>query len=345
MSLDERFAYASDQNSVVSAFALDNGGNVWKQAALKNRQLTAPALLGGALAVGDLDGYVHFLSRSGSLMARLSVGGGAIVSPPQTTSQGVLIQTQWQPCPDRLQLKPIEQKPLPCLSSLSSPWSAAPMWKSTLFNRLTRSRAALVADYSGLTRDRHYGEGRVGEIPFIAIDTGGFEPVARTASCWKWRARPGRPSPRPTWWCSWWTREPASTPMTTRSPNCCAIRPAARAAGGQQGRGHGIRRRRGRVPRTGPGPAVCDFGSARRWHRRPDRAGAEGPGAAGRGRARRGRPARSPHQAGHRRTSQRRQVHAHQHADGRRARHRVRHAGHHARRHRNRLRARRPPLR
>ena len=93
MSLDERFAYASDQNSVVSAFALDNGGNVWKQAALKNRQLTAPAC-SAARAVGDLDGYVHFLSRSGgSLMARLSVGGGAIVSPPQTTSQGVLIQT------------------------------------------------------------------------------------------------------------------------------------------------------------------------------------------------------------------------------------------------------------
>lgn len=51
--------------------------------------------------------------------------------------------------------------------------------KSTLFNRLTRSRAALVADFSGLTRDRHYGEGRVGEYPFIAIDTGGFEPVAK----------------------------------------------------------------------------------------------------------------------------------------------------------------------
>ena len=52
--------------------------------------------------------------------------------------------------------------------------------KSTLFNRLTRSRAALVADYSGLTRDRHYGEGRVGDTPFIVIDTGGFEPVAKT---------------------------------------------------------------------------------------------------------------------------------------------------------------------
>jgi GTP-binding protein len=51
--------------------------------------------------------------------------------------------------------------------------------KSTLFNRLTRSRDALVADLPGLTRDRHYGEGRVGEIPFLVIDTGGFEPVAK----------------------------------------------------------------------------------------------------------------------------------------------------------------------
>ena len=52
--------------------------------------------------------------------------------------------------------------------------------KSTLFNRLTRSRSALVADYSGLTRDRHYGEGRVGDKPFIVVDTGGFEPVAKS---------------------------------------------------------------------------------------------------------------------------------------------------------------------
>ena len=52
--------------------------------------------------------------------------------------------------------------------------------KSTLFNRLTRSRSALVADYAGLTRDRHYGEGRVGEKPFIVVDTGGFEPVTKT---------------------------------------------------------------------------------------------------------------------------------------------------------------------
>ena len=51
--------------------------------------------------------------------------------------------------------------------------------KSTLFNRLTRTRAALVADFPGLTRDRHYGRGRVGDAPFIVDDTGGFEPVAK----------------------------------------------------------------------------------------------------------------------------------------------------------------------
>lgn len=49
--------------------------------------------------------------------------------------------------------------------------------KSTLFNRLTRSRDAIVADYPGLTRDRQYGQGRVGPIPYIVVDTGGFEPV------------------------------------------------------------------------------------------------------------------------------------------------------------------------
>ena len=50
--------------------------------------------------------------------------------------------------------------------------------KSTLFNRLTRSREAIVHDLPGVTRDRHYGEGRTGEHAFIAIDTGGFEPRA-----------------------------------------------------------------------------------------------------------------------------------------------------------------------
>ncbi|HEX8740299.1 MAG TPA: ribosome biogenesis GTPase Der [Casimicrobiaceae bacterium] len=50
--------------------------------------------------------------------------------------------------------------------------------KSTLFNRLTKTRNALVADIPGLTRDRHYGRARAGERDYLVVDTGGFEPVA-----------------------------------------------------------------------------------------------------------------------------------------------------------------------
>jgi GTP-binding protein len=48
--------------------------------------------------------------------------------------------------------------------------------KSTLFNRITKSRDAIVADFAGLTRDRHYGNARLGRREFIVVDTGGFEP-------------------------------------------------------------------------------------------------------------------------------------------------------------------------
>lgn len=48
--------------------------------------------------------------------------------------------------------------------------------KSTLFNRLTKSRDALVADFPGLTRDRHYGRGLGASQPYLVVDTGGFEP-------------------------------------------------------------------------------------------------------------------------------------------------------------------------
>lgn len=51
--------------------------------------------------------------------------------------------------------------------------------KSTLFNRLTRSRDAIVHDLPGLTRDRHYGQGRVGDRPYLVVDTGGLEPVSK----------------------------------------------------------------------------------------------------------------------------------------------------------------------
>ncbi|MGZ5180292.1 MAG: ribosome biogenesis GTPase Der [Ramlibacter sp.] len=52
--------------------------------------------------------------------------------------------------------------------------------KSTLFNRMTKSRDAIVADFAGLTRDRHYGNAKHGKHEFIVIDTGGFEPTAES---------------------------------------------------------------------------------------------------------------------------------------------------------------------
>ncbi|MBK7313232.1 ribosome biogenesis GTPase Der [Candidatus Aalborgicola defluviihabitans] len=63
--------------------------------------------------------------------------------------------------------------------------------KSTLFNRLTKSRDAIVADFAGLTRDRHYGNARHGQHEFIVIDTGGFEPDA-TAGIYKEMAKQTR---------------------------------------------------------------------------------------------------------------------------------------------------------
>ena len=63
--------------------------------------------------------------------------------------------------------------------------------KSTLFNRLTKTRDAIVADYPGLTRDRHYGSGKLGKHEFIVVDTGGFEPDA-TSGIYKEMARQTR---------------------------------------------------------------------------------------------------------------------------------------------------------
>jgi GTP-binding protein len=69
----------------------------------------------------------------------------------------------------------MKSTPIPVIAIVGRP----NVGKSTLFNRLTRSRDALVADMPGLTRDRHYGTGRVGDRAYLVIDTGGFEPVAK----------------------------------------------------------------------------------------------------------------------------------------------------------------------
>ncbi|TEA77326.1 outer membrane protein assembly factor BamB [Allopusillimonas ginsengisoli] len=94
LASDNVHVYASDRHDVVHAFNLVDGQPVWKQDALRNRKLSQPAVVVQAVAVGDLDGYVHFLSREdGRLLGRVNVGGGPIVSPLIGTTRGVLIQT------------------------------------------------------------------------------------------------------------------------------------------------------------------------------------------------------------------------------------------------------------
>src|SRR3954470_19930591 len=95
VTADARYAFVSDDRGSVHELDRTNGRPVWKQDKLANRQLSAPAPLGNLVAVGDLEGYVHFLSRdSGAFVARYSSGGGAVRAAPLAVSSSVLIQTQ-----------------------------------------------------------------------------------------------------------------------------------------------------------------------------------------------------------------------------------------------------------
>ncbi|MDN5843680.1 MAG: outer membrane protein assembly factor BamB, partial [Alcaligenaceae bacterium] len=91
---DGRLIYGATQRDVVKAFALNDGHEVWKQDALLNRRLSTPAVIGSAVALGDYEGYIHFLSRQdGHLMGRIQVDGDPILSPLLAVPQGILVQT------------------------------------------------------------------------------------------------------------------------------------------------------------------------------------------------------------------------------------------------------------
>jgi outer membrane protein assembly factor BamB len=95
VSFDARYALVSDDRDAVHALDRTNGRSVWKQDRLTHRRLSRPASAGAAIAVGDLEGYVHFLARdSGAFIARYSTGGGAVRAAPVNLPSGLLIQTQ-----------------------------------------------------------------------------------------------------------------------------------------------------------------------------------------------------------------------------------------------------------
>ena len=95
VEVDARYAFVADDRGGVHALDRSNGRSVWKQDKLSHRQLSQPAGLANVVAVGDLEGYVHFLSReTGAFVARYPSGGGAVRAAPVGFGSGLLIQTQ-----------------------------------------------------------------------------------------------------------------------------------------------------------------------------------------------------------------------------------------------------------
>jgi outer membrane protein assembly factor BamB len=93
-SADARHAYASDDKGAVHAFERSSGRSVWKQDKLAHRRLSLPLPVGGEVAAGDYQGYVHFLARdSGAFLARFATDGSAIRTAPIRLPGGLLVQT------------------------------------------------------------------------------------------------------------------------------------------------------------------------------------------------------------------------------------------------------------
>jgi outer membrane protein assembly factor BamB len=95
LALDARYVFVSDEKGAVHALDRAGGATIWKQDRLFLRRLTAPLPLGDIVAVGDVEGYVHFLSRdTGAFVGRVATDGSPIRSSLVRLDEGLLVQTQ-----------------------------------------------------------------------------------------------------------------------------------------------------------------------------------------------------------------------------------------------------------
>ena len=95
VSVDARYAFVSDDKGAVHALDRSSGRSIWKQDRLAHRQLSLPLPLGTEVALGDLEGYVHFVAReSGAFLARAATDGSPIRAAPLKLPEGFLVQTQ-----------------------------------------------------------------------------------------------------------------------------------------------------------------------------------------------------------------------------------------------------------
>ncbi|WP_459907966.1 outer membrane protein assembly factor BamB [Caballeronia sp. HLA56] len=94
LAQDSDLVAAGDDWSVVNAFRTSDGSQLWKTDKLKNRQVSVPYILGRAVVVGDLEGYVHFLSAdNGELVGRAKTDGSAITAPPVLAGNTLVVLT------------------------------------------------------------------------------------------------------------------------------------------------------------------------------------------------------------------------------------------------------------
>lgn len=95
VGVDERFVFAADDRGTVTALARDTGSGAWRNSKLAYRHLSTPVAVGRAVAVGDAQGYIHFLSRDdGSLVARTSTDGSRVATSVPLGATTALFQTQ-----------------------------------------------------------------------------------------------------------------------------------------------------------------------------------------------------------------------------------------------------------
>jgi outer membrane protein assembly factor BamB len=95
VTVDERYAFVTDERGAVHALDRANGQSVWKQDGLAYRQVSTPLARGETVVVGDFQGYVHFLAReSGAFLARQETDGAALRAMPVPLLGSVLVQTE-----------------------------------------------------------------------------------------------------------------------------------------------------------------------------------------------------------------------------------------------------------
>ncbi len=205
--VDGNRIYLIDQNDRILALTTDGGVTLWTQSDLLHRNLTAPALYNGYIVTGDSEGYVHWINvEDGRFVAQQKVDSSGFLTEPVVADGKLLIRGQktvrctpsrvnraevvvpedGSCCRGRFPVFKTLRKVhrfanefsvmrLPNMVPVVALVGRPNVGKSTLFNRLTRTRDALVADFPGLTRDRKYGRAEVEGREFICIDTGGID--------------------------------------------------------------------------------------------------------------------------------------------------------------------------